>query len=274
MKRKPHVQLILFVSLCAFTAINLMPIFWAFLTSIKLPVDAFAVPPRFVFTPTFEFHRQVWVEKDFTGFLVNSVIIAVATVCISVPIGTMAAYGLSRMRGIGTSGLLFGLLAIRMFPHILLAIPFFVLATFVNLIDTYTIMVLALVAINQPFTIWLMRSFFLDVPVELDEAACIDGCNLWQTFHLVALPVVKPGLWVTALFSLLLAYNEFLFALVLTGPGTKTLPVAIAEYGGEDINYWSLSAAAAIGIMLPIVAFMMFLQKHLVRGLAFGAVKG
>ena len=90
----------------------------------------------------------------------------------------------------------------------------------------------------------------------------------------VALPVVRPGLWITCLFSLLLAYNEFLFALVLTGPNTKTLPVAIAEYGAEDLNYWSLSAAAAIGIMLPIVLFMVALQRHLVRGLAFGAVKG
>ena len=142
----------------------------------------------------------------------------------------------------------------RMFPHILLAIPFFVLAQSLGLIDTYPAMILALVAINQPFTIWLMRSFFVDVPLELYEAAAIDGCNAWQVFARVALPVVRPGLWVTALFSLLLAYNEFLFALVLTGPDTKTLPVAIAEYGGEDINYWSLSAAAAVGIMLPIVA--------------------
>ena len=98
--------------------------------------------------------------------------------------------------------------------------------------------------------------------------------TLWQTFTRVALPVVRPGLWVTALFGILLAYNEFLFALVLTGPNTKTLPVAIAEYGGEDINYWSLSAAAAIGIMLPIVIFMMVLQRQLVRGLALGAIKG
>jgi multiple sugar transport system permease protein len=120
----------------------------------------------------------------------------------------------------------------------------------------------------------MMRSFFMDVPLELDEAARIDGCNLWQVFYQVALPVVRPGLWITSLFSLLLAYNEFLFALVLTGPNTKTLPVAIAEYGAEDLNYWSLSAAAAIGIMLPIVLFMMALQRHLVRGLAFGAVKG
>ncbi len=274
MRPRPGTQMLLFLALCLFTAVNLTPIVWAFLTSIKLPVDAFSVPPKLIFTPTFEFHYQVWVEKEFWRFLINSVVIAVSTVCISVPIGTMAAYALSRMRGPGSRSLLFGLLAIRMFPHLLLAIPFFVLATFARLIDTYAVMVLALVAINQPFTIWLMRSFFVDVPIELDESACIDGCNLWQTFIRVVLPVVRPGLWVTSLFSLLLAYNEFLFALVLTGPNTKTLPVAIAEYGGEDINYWSISAAAAIGIMLPIVLFMMALQRNLARGLAMGAIKG
>jgi multiple sugar transport system permease protein len=149
-----------------------------------------------------------------------------------------------------------------------------VLAKWLGLINTYPALILALIAINQPFTIWLMRSFFLDVPGELYEAAEIDGCGAWQVFARIGLPVVRPGLWVTALFSLLLAYNEFLLSLVLTGPDTKTLPVALAEYGAEDINYWTLSAAAAVGIMLPIVAFMMLMQRHLARGLAFGALKG
>jgi multiple sugar transport system permease protein len=161
-----------------------------------------------------------------------------------------------------------------MFPQILLALPFFIMGRYLNLIDSYLIMVLAIVAINQPFTIWLMRSFLVDVPIELDEAARIDGCNNWQVFWKVILPVVRPGLVVTALFSLLLSYNEFLFALVLTGSEAKTLPVAIAEYGGEDISYWSLSAAGAVGIMLPIALFMLVVQRHLVRGLTFGAVKG
>ena len=129
-------------------------------------------------------------------------------------------------------------------------------------------------AINQPFTIWLMRSFMLDIPRELDEAARIDGCNAWQVFIKVIVPAARPGLVVTSLFSLLLAYNEFLFALVLTGAKTKTLPVAISEYGGEDITYWSLSAAGAVGIMLPILIFMIFAQRHLIRGLTAGAVKG
>lgn len=266
-------QLLLFAALAAFTAVMLTPVVWALMTSIKQPIDAFAIPPKIVFEPTLEFHRQVWLEKGFGRFLLNSAIIAVSTVAISVSIGTMAAYALSRMRGKAVGGILLALLSLRMFPHMLLAIPFFILAKYLNLIDTYPAMIMALVAINQPFTIWMMHSFFVDVPREIDEAAAIDGASEWQTFYRVVLPIVRPGLWVTALFSLLLAYNEFLFALVLTGPNTKTLPVAIAEYGGEDLNYWSLSAAAAIAIMIPIVLFMMALQKHLVRGLALGAVK-
>jgi multiple sugar transport system permease protein len=267
-------QILLFLALALFTGITLLPIFWALLTSLKLPVDAFAIPPKLFFEPTFEFHQKVWGEAGFAEFLINSTIISVSTVLLSVSVGTMAAYGISRMNSSASKGLLFGILAMRMFPHILLVIPFFILAQTLHLIDTYIVMVVALTAINQPFTIWLMRGFFLDVPKALYESAAIDGCNAWQTFVRVALPVVRPGLFVTALFSLLLAYNEFLFALVLTGTNTKTLPVAIAQYGGEDVNYWSLSAAAAIGIMFPIVAFMIVMQKHLVRGLAHGAVKG
>ena len=174
-----------------------------------------------------------------------------------------------------TRSILFGLLTIRMFPHILLAMPFFVWAATCSLIDTYPIMILALVAINQPFTIWLMRSFFVDVPIELDEAARIDGCNNWQVFWRVILPVVRPGLVVTAA--------------VQPAAGLQRVPVrpgpdrpADQDAAGRDrrvrrrghLNYWSLSAAAAIGIMLPIALFMMLLQRHLVRGLTFGAVKG
>jgi multiple sugar transport system permease protein len=271
---RPRGQALLLVGLGAFTALTLVPIVWALLTSLKQPVDAFTIPPTLVFAPTGTFHHQVWVDKGFWRFLVNTVVISVCTVAVSVPIGTMAAYALSRLQTRRTRTLLFGLLVVRMFPQVLLALPFFVMARFLRLFDTYLVMVLALVAVNQPFTIWLMRSFFLETPVELDEAAWIDGCGPWQAFTRVILPVVRPGLFVTALFSLLLAYNEFLFALVLTARATKTLPVAIAEYGAEDITYWSLSAAAAIGIMLPIVAFMVLMQRHLVRGLTFGAVKG
>ncbi|MET0675407.1 MAG: carbohydrate ABC transporter permease, partial [Bradyrhizobium sp.] len=267
-------QTLLFIGLALFTFVNLVPLIWAALTSIKSPADAFTVPPTILFQPTFEYHRQVWFERDFLRYLANSLIVSAGTVLISVPIGSLAAYGLSRMPQRRAAPVLFGLFTVRMFPHMLLAIPFFVMGSFLGMIDTYPLLILALVAINQPFTIWLMYSFFLDIPRDLDEAAAMDGCNLWQTFRIVILPLARPGLTVAALFSLLLSYNEFLFALVLTGIRTKTLPVAIASFGGEDVSDWSISAAGAIGIMLPIVIVMIFVQRHLVRGLTIGAVKG
>jgi multiple sugar transport system permease protein len=267
-------QITLTTVLGLFTFITMVPIIWAFLISIKDPIDAFTIPPKIIFDPTIMFHIQVWFELGFWSFLINSLIVSVGTVLISVPIGTLAAYALARIRTRHTRSMLFGLLTIRMFPHMLLVIPFFILARYLHIFDTYLVLILAFVAMNQPFTIWLMRGFFVDIPPELDEAAHLDGCNNWQTFTRVILPVVRPGLAVTTLFSLQLAYNEFLFALVLTGSRTKTLPVAIAGFGGEDISYWSLSAAGAIGISLPILLFVLFMQRHLIRGLTLGAVKG
>ena len=177
MIRRGRQQLVLLIALTLFTLFNLVPIFWGFLISIKQPADAFSIPPKLIFEPTLNFHYQVWVERGFVGFLVNSVIIAAGTVLISVPLGTVAAYGLARTRTRYVKSLMFGLLAIRMFPQILLAIPFFVMARWLGLIDTYFMMIMAMLALNQPFAIWLMPSFFADVPVELDEAAMIDGCN-------------------------------------------------------------------------------------------------
>lgn len=274
MKASMRWQVPLFAVLLLLCVVNLTPVAWGFLVSIRQPVDAFAVPPKVIFDPTFGFHREIWIDKGFWRFLLNTAIVSTCAVTLSVSLGAMAAYGLSRLQSGLAKSLAFGLLAMRMFPHILLAIPFFVIANIAHLIDTYVMMILAVVALNQPFTIWLMRSFFAEVPKELYDSALVDGCGPWQTFWRVALPIVRPGLWVTSLFSLLLAYNEFLLALVLTRTHTKTLPVAIAEYGGEDITYWSLAAAAAIGIMLPILVFMLFMQRHLVRGMAAGAVKG
>ena len=267
-------EYLLFVALCIFTFINLIPLLWAVLTSFKYPADAFTIPPTIIFEPTLEYHREVWFENDFFRYLINSLIVSAGTVLISVPCGSLAAYALSRIPRRNSGPILSVLFTIRMFPHMLLAIPFFVMGTFLGMIDTYPILILALVAINQPFTIWLMHGFFLEIPRDLDEAAAIDGCTSWQAFRIVILPLARPGMTVAALFSLLMSYNEFLFALVLTGVKTKTLPVAIASFGGEDISLWSISAAGAVGIMLPIVIIMLLLQRNLVRGLTAGAVKG
>jgi multiple sugar transport system permease protein len=161
-----------------------------------------------------------------------------------------------------------------MFPQMLLAIPYFLLATKWVLADTKIILILIIVAANQPFAIWLMRGFLVGVPKELDEAANIDGCNMVQIVTRIILPVSMPGISTASIFTFLLSYNEYLFALVLTQKKAMTLPIAIGQYGAEDLSYWTLSASGVISIVIPVCLVMIFLQKWLVKGLTAGAVKG
>ena len=274
-KRAKKLELyIVYILLSLACLVVLIPIGYAFLISIKEPVDAFVLPPKLIFNPTLRHHRYVWTEAGFPRYLLNSLVIALGTVAIAVPVASLGAFAFARIRTPATHFMLLVILAMRMFPRMLLIIPFFLIARATHLYDTHIIMVLAMAAFNLPFSLWLMRGFFLDVPQELEEAAMIDGCSTVRAFFSIILPVVKPGLVATTLFGFLLAYNEYLFPLILTGTRAKTLPVAIGEYGAENIEYWSISAAGAIGIIIPVVIIMLFLQKHLVRGLTFGAVKG
>ena len=156
----------------------------------------------------------------------------------------------------------------------LLAIPYFIIATNLHLADTKLILVIIVVASNQPFALWLMRGFLITIPPELDEAAKIDGCNMVQTVLKVILPVARPGIATASIFTFLLSYNEYLFALILTQKNAMTLPVAIGQYGAEDLSYWTLSAAGVVSIIIPICLVMIFLQKYLVKGMVAGAVKG
>ncbi len=245
--------------------LDLLPIGWGALISVRPPLEAFAVPPRLFVTPTLAFHRAIWVDQGFFRFAANSLLVAGFTVLISVPLGSLAGYGLARMGGRRAAAAMAALLILRAMPPMLLVIPYYALARSLRLVDTYGVLVMALVALNQPFVVWLMRGFFRDLPAELEEAALIDGATRWQAFRHVLLPAVRPGLAITALFSLLFAYNEFALALVLTGPHTRTLPVALAGEAGDDVEYWPLSAAAAIGVMLPALLLALPLQVALRR---------
>lgn len=272
-KRIIIARIVTYVVISIITIASFFPIFFVLTTSLKQTADAFASPPKWIFLPTFEYHYYIWTKTPFFRYVVNSLVIALGTTGISVPTATLAAYYLARHESKQNRMLLFSILATRMMPRILLIIPFFLIARSLGLYDTHIVVILIMVAINQPFTIWLMRGFFLEIPVELDEAAMVDGCSRWRLFWQVILPVVKPGLVAATLFSFLLAYNEFFFPLVLTGTFAKPATVAIAEFGAELIQYWSISCAGALAIMMPIAAFMIVLQKHLVKGLTFGALK-
>jgi len=268
-------QAIIYLLLILITVVFLFPIFHVVMTSFKFPIDAFTMPPKWIFKPTLKHHLHIWIKEPFVKYLINTLAIAFGTVGISVPIASLAAYGFVRQPGrqMVVFVILLVLLAIRMFPQMLLVIPYFMIAKTLRLQDTRIIMILIMVAFNQPFAIWLMRGFFMSVPRELDEAAVIDGCSRLGALTRIILPVVAPGIATTAIFSFLLAYNNFLFPLILTGSRAKTMPVAIAEYGAENIKYWSISAAGVTGVIIPIIIIMIFLQKHFVRGLTSGAIK-
>jgi multiple sugar transport system permease protein len=269
MTRSGAKQTALLGALVSLLLLDLVPVFWGALVSIRQPIDAFAAPPRLLVMPTLEFHRVIWTQHGFVGFLLNSCLVAGFTLLISLPIGCLAGYGLARIEGRRATATMAVLLLMRSLPPMLLVIPYYALARTLHLVDTYAALVMPLVALNQPFVVWLMRAFFRDLPPELEEAALIDGATRLQAFRHVLLPAVRPGLAIATLFSLLFVYNEFTLALVLTGPHTRTLPVALAAEGGEDVAYWSLSAAAAIGVMVPGVLLAGLLVPVLKRQTGF-----
>jgi multiple sugar transport system permease protein len=273
-KRKKILVGISYAALVLVAILAVFPLLYAFMIGTKKPVDAFSTVFQWIYVPTFENFKTLWVERGFTFYLKNTAIVTVCSVLISVPLATLAAYGLLRRESRLSNSALNFMLGLRMFPQMLLAIPYFLLATKWGLADTKIILILIIVAANQPFAIWLMRGFLVGVPKELDEAANIDGCNMVQIVTRIILPVSMPGISTASIFTFLLSYNEYLFALVLTQKKAMTLPIAIGQYGAEDLSYWTLSASGVISIVIPVCLVMIFLQKWLVKGLTAGAVKG
>ncbi len=210
----------------------------------------------------------------FYDYFINTIIVTVGTIVVSISIGCLAGYGLARYAGLISVVILIAALAFRALPRLAFILPYYWMGSATNLLDTYLLVILTLVAVNQPFTIWMLRSFFMEVPKELEEAATVDGAGRFTAFRKIIMPIMWPGIISTALFSLLLAYNEFLLVRILTQTNW-TLPVAISRYtGGEDPRYLTLAAASSVSATIPIVLVILFFQKHLVKGLAAGAVKG
>lgn len=207
-------------------------------------------------------------------FFVNSIFVTVFTVIISITIGLLAGYGLARYSGLSGAVILIAALGFRALPRTAFVLPYFFVAKELGILDSRLVIILALVAINQPFTIWMLRSFFMEVPRSIEEAAMMDGATRLQAFRMVVIPMMWPGIIATSLFTMLLAYNEFLFVRVLAVT-EWTLPVAISALtGGDSAGTVTEAAAASVSITLPIVIVILIFQKHLVKGLGAGAVKG
>jgi len=210
----------------------------------------------------------------FYDYFINTIIVTVGTVVVSISIGCLAGYALARYSGLMAVSILIAALGFRALPRLAFILPYYSIGSATNTLDTYFLIIITLVAINQPFTIWMLRSFFMEIPKELEEAAMIDGASRLTAFRKVIIPIMWPGIISTALFSLLLAYNEFLLVRLLAQT-TWTLPVAISRFtGGEDPRHLTLAAASAVSATIPIIIVILVFQKNLVKGLASGAVKG
>ena len=251
----------------------LFPVYWLVATSAKSEIDVLARPPTFVFVPTFKNYLQVLTDPAVLGFLKNSLIVGLGTTFFGLLIGVPAAYVLARFRFRHSRDLAFWILSTRFTPPMAMSIPFFVIFYRTGLLGTHAGLIIAHLGVNLSMIIWLMRSFFRDLPREFEDAAAVDGASQLQTFFLVMLPVAKPGVAAVAILTFLFSWNEFLFSLVLGSSSVTTIPVGLYKFiGYQQIDWGKLSAGAVI-MTVPVVAFILLVQRHLIRGLTFGAVK-
>jgi multiple sugar transport system permease protein len=257
---------------------TLAPVYWMTTISFKREVDQFALPPKwFVFTPTLEHYADAFINRSFGQYLFNSLFVAVASTICALVIGTLAAYALARFRLPWNLDrkLALWILSTRMFPAIVTAVPLFLIVRALWLVNTRLSLIVVYTGLNLPFVAWMMRGFFAEVPRDLEEAAMVDGDSRMGAFWRVVLPLVAPGLAATAVFCLIVSWNEFLFALVLTQTDdAMTLPVGIAGRVTQYGIKWGAMSAAAVVAMVPILVFALSVQRYLVRGLSLGAVKG
>src|SRR5436190_5934342 len=257
---------------------TLAPIYWLITISFKREVDQFAVPPKwFSFSPTLEHYADAFLGRSFGQYLVNSLFVAVGSTASALVLGTLAAYSLARFRLPRKldQKLALWILSTRMMPAIVTAVPLFLIMRDLRLVNTRLSLIVVYSAFNLPFVAWMMRGFFAEVPRDLEEAAMVDGDSRLGALRRVVLPLVTPGLAATAVFCLIVSWNEFLFGLVLTQTDDAiTLPVGIAGRVTQYGIKWGAMSAAAVVALVPILAFAISVQKYLVRGLSLGAVKG
>ncbi|MGH9804919.1 MAG: carbohydrate ABC transporter permease [Candidatus Acidiferrales bacterium] len=261
-----------------FALFFLFPLYWLAATAFKSPAQLFAQPPALVPAPPTLAHFRDLLAATALGRLAwNSAVVAAGSTLLALVVGTLGAYSLSRftLPYRLNKHISFWILSTRAFPPIISIVPLFLILRQFSLVDTRLGLVLAYAAFNLPFVVWMMKGFFDDLPRELEESALVDGDSPFGAFRRIALPLVRPGLAATALFCLILSWNEFLFALVLTQTeAALTLPVGIANQVTQYEIRWGAMSAAGVVAMVPLFVVALLVQRHLVRGLTYGAVKG
>jgi multiple sugar transport system permease protein len=243
---------------------------WMIMTGLKTGVQNIAYPPEFLFTPTLENFKAVFQQHNFLRYLMNSLIIATLATGLSLVLGLPAAYSIAKYRQ-GKIGII--ILLARMTPFVSYLLPWYIIFRYLKLIDTYTALILTHLIITLPMVAWLMVAFFESVPAELEDAAMIDGCSRLKSFLIIVLPLVRNGIATSAIMCFIFSWNQFLFSLILSGPQTKTVPVAVYNFISYGKIDWAGIGAAATLIVLPVSVFAFFVRKTIVQGLTMGALK-
>ena len=257
----------------ALTVVFLFPIYWLFMMSFKTAEEIFAYPPKW-WPSHFGFDNYAVLFKDGDATTVwNSFVIAGASTLLAMFLGSICAYSLARFRT-GGDHLANWIISQRMVPPIAVVFPIFLLYVFFGWVDTYFGLILIYTGFNLPYVIWMMRGYILDIPAALEEAALVDGLTRWQVLWQVVFPMCRAGLFATAIFTFVFAWNEFLFALVLTRTEVTTYTVQVTHYFGGQSNFWAKISAMSVLGTVPIFIVVGFMQKYLVRGISMGAVKG
>ena len=262
-----------FIVILCIVIIMLFPIIWMITTSFKNSVDSMSIPPKWVFNPTIENYVSILKNRDFINAFKNSLIVAAVSLAVVLTIGLPSAYALERFNFKRKRDLAFWILSTRMAPPIGVLLPFYLMFRRFNLTDTRISLILMHITINLALTIWVMRGFFREIPYELEESAQIDGCSTLGAFFKIILPLSINGIISTTILGFIFSWNDFIFASVLAGGNSRTLPVVVARFiGYYEIKWGELSAGGVVAI-IPAIIFIGFVQKYLVRGLTFGALK-
>ena len=267
--------LLQYIGMIVVVIIFMAPLYWTAITSFKSSWEVIKRPPSFI-PERFLIENYVAIlsNPEFVKNLVNSVIACSGSLALALVTGLPAAYVLSRFKFKGSRSLYYTYITFRMLPPFVFLIPLFVIYRVTGLYDTWLGLILAYSVITIPITVWMMVGFYDSLPRELEEAALVDGCSRARAFLHVVLPLSAPGIASTAMLNVIFTWNDFVFALVLTSYKAATVPIALLGFIGYTEVKWHLLAAATIIASLPLLAIAFFVQKYLIRGLTFGAIKG
>lgn len=271
--KKKISRIVLYAAVAAICFIAVFPYLWMVLVSLKERVLVYQ-PEVLIFKPVLENYVNVFKNRDLGSYLINSAVIASFNCIISLVLGSFTAYALARYEFRGREKCALFLTFIRILPAVASVIPIYVIAAAMKILDTHGILITVYLLFNVPFTVLMMRGFFEEIPVELEEAARVDGCTSLQALRKIVLPLAKPGLVATAIFCVINSWNEFLYAMLLTTYKASTTPTIVQMFKTISGVIWGEMSAVGTVATFPVLIFAMIVQKHMVRGLSFGAVKG